>query len=441
LSAHAATQRRPVGYIDLVRTNKKFRLLWIGQIISLLGDWFDLIASAALVASLTSSGTAVGGLFVVRMLAPFIISPIAGVAADRYNRKLLLISTDIMRGIIVLGFLLVHNASDVWLVYALSALQLGLSGFFFPARNAILPDITTRNELGAANAISSTTWSVMLAFGAALGGLFAGSFGIYPAFIIDAVSFFLSAFFINQIIYQRPAALEGTDKTIMGGFRQYIDGLRYLRHHIDIFFIALHKSAISLLVSGGFQVVQVALTERVFVIGEGGGISLGLMYAAVGVGTGIGPILARRFTGDRDRSLRLAITLSYVITVVGLAMIVPLANFPIVLAGSVLRGIGGGIGWVFSTQLLLQLLPDRVRGRVFSTEFALFSLMNAVAAAVAGWMLDAEISIASIVILMTVLTIVPAVLWSLWMAFGTRAQPVGDDRSEPQVEITEEVII
>ncbi len=441
MSAQVATQQQSVGYIELVRSNKNFRLLWIGQIISLLGDWFDLIASAALVAALTRSGTAVGGLFVVRMLAPFIISPIAGVFADRYNRKSLLILSDIARGIIVLGFLLVRNASDVWLIYALSALQLGLSGFFFPARNAILPDITTRSELGSANAISSTTWSVMLAFGAALGGLFAGSVGIYPAFIIDALSFFLSAFFIRQIIYRRPAVPEGTDRTIMGGFRQYFEGLRYLRHRLDILFIALHKSAVSLLVSGGFQVVQVALTERIFVIGEGGGISLGLMYAAVGIGTGIGPILVRRFTGDRDRPLRLAITLGYIISVVGLVMIAPLANFPMVLVGSVLRGIGGGIGWVLSTQLLLQLLPDQVRGRVFSTEFALFSLMNAIAAAVAGWMLDAEISIASIVILMAVLTIVPAVLWGLWIVFGTHAQPVDSDGSETPLEVAEEVVL
>lgn len=442
MGVHAAAQQGRVGYIELVRTNRKFRLLWVGQIISLLGDWFDLIASAALVASLTGSGTAVGGLFVVRMLAPFVLSPIAGVASDRYNRKRLMIFSDITRGITVLGFLLVRSASDVWLIYALSALQLGLSAFFFPARNAILPDITTRQELGAANAISSVTWSVMLAFGAALGGLSAGIVGIYPAFLIDALSFFLSAFFISQVIYQRPAAIHGTDRTIMGGFRQYFDGLRYLRHNLDIFFIALHKAANSLFVVGGFQVVQVAITERIFVIGEGGGISLGLMYAAVGIGTGVGPILARWFTGDHDRPLRSAILISYILSVVGLLMVATLANFPVVLMGSVLRGVGGGIGWVFSTQLLLQLAPDRVRGRVFSTEFALYSLMNAVGAGVAGGMLDAQVTIMALTVLMAALTIVPTILWGLWMVFGTSAQPVGDEGSEPQpIEINEEIVV
>ncbi|MCA9904767.1 MAG: MFS transporter, partial [Anaerolineae bacterium] len=131
VTGEAGTAPARVSYVGLVRANEKFRLLWIGQIVSLLGDWFNLIASAALIAQLTESGAAVGGLFVVRMLAPFLVSPIAGVAADRYNRKWLLISTDIVRGLIVLGFLFVRDAHQIWLIYVLSALQMGLSAFFF----------------------------------------------------------------------------------------------------------------------------------------------------------------------------------------------------------------------------------------------------------------------------------------------------------------------
>ena len=135
---------KPTGYIQLLRENANFRMLWLGQIVSLFGDWFNLIASAALVATLTESGFAVGGLFVVRMLAPFLVSPIAGVVADRYSRKTVLLWTDILRGVTVFGFLLVRDASWVWLLYALTAIQLGISGFFFTARTAILPDLVDR---------------------------------------------------------------------------------------------------------------------------------------------------------------------------------------------------------------------------------------------------------------------------------------------------------
>ena len=418
MTERTAEKQTPVGYLDLIRGNSRFRNIWFGQIISLFGDWFNLIASAALISHLTSSGLAVGGLFVVRMLAPFLVSPLAGVAADRYNRKWLLIISDLSRGVIVLGFLLVRSADQAWMLYVLTAIQLAFSGFFFPARNAILPDIVARNELGAANALSSATWSVMLALGAALGGVVAGEWGIYPAFVIDSLTFFLSALFISRIFYQHDPALADSGRSIRAAFLQYVDGLRYLKHHLDISAIALHKAAISLTVNGAFQVVQVALAERVFVIGEGGGTSLGLFYAVAGVGTGLGPILARIFTGDRDKPLRGALAISYGIGIFGLAISAPLTSFWVVLFGTFLRALGGGINWVFSTQLLLQLVPDRVRGRVFSTEFAMFTLANAIGAAVGGWALDGtSFGISGMMWWMAALLIIPGVLWVVWIVF------------------------
>jgi len=212
---------------------------------------------------LTRSGLAIGGLFAGRIWAPFLCSAIAGVAADRYNGKRLLIVADITLGITVFVFLLVRDAGDVWLVYALSAFQLALSGFFFPARNSILPDITTTSELGAANTITSATWSTMLAFGAALGGLAVGVWGIYPAFVIDGLTFFLSAVFISQIIYEHTSSLSREERTILAGLRQYVEGLRYLRKNLDILFISLHKAASSLLGGGAFPVIQVIRAERI----------------------------------------------------------------------------------------------------------------------------------------------------------------------------------
>lgn len=418
MSVIASKPQEAVGYIGLVRDNEAFRLLWIGQVVSLLGDWFNLIASAALIAVLTESGAAVGGLFVVRMLAPFLVSPIAGVAADRYNRKRLLIFTDIVRGLTVLGFLFVRQPNQVWLIYALTAIQMGLSGFFFPARTAILPDITKRGELGTANALSGTTWSVMLAFGAALGGLSSGLWGIYPSFVIDAATFFISALFISRMVYRPPVALQETDKTVAAALRQYVDGLTYLRRHADILIIALHKAANALFVAGAFQVIQVIVAEQYFPIGKEGGISLGLMYAAFGVGAGVSPIVARYFTGDWDGPLRIAIALSYVVSALSLVLVATLISFPVVLIGTLLRGVGAGVIWVFSTQLLLQLVPNEVQGRVFSTEFMIFMLMNAIAAGGSGVLLDSGAMVAGLLLWLAGLTLLPAALWALWIVFA-----------------------
>jgi MFS family permease len=423
MSPTSDTQGR-AGYLELARGNADFRNLWYGQIVSLFGDWFNLIASASLVGKLTGSGLAVGSLFAVRMLAPFLISPVAGVAADRYNRKKLLILTDIIRAIVVLGFLFVRSPQQVWLLYALTAVQLAMTGVFFPTRNAILPEVVSRRELGTANALTSTTWSVMLAFGAAMGGLVAGGWGIYPAFVIDALTFLLSAVFIARVRYRPHGSSEERKGSLRDAVRQYVDGLGYLKRHPDILAIALHKAALCLFVAGAYDVIQVAVSTQIFVIGEGGGISLGILYAVVGVGSGIGPILARHFTGDRDRALRVALLVAYLMMATGLVVASTLANFGILLLGTFIRSLGGGMLWVFSTQLLLHLVPNEVRGRVFSTEFALMTLAMATSAASSGWILDqTSLGIAGLLRTMTGIALIPGLLWGLWLVFSNRSEP------------------
>ena len=416
-----------VGYLQLIRQNRLFRYLWSAQIVSLLGDWFNLIASATLIAQLTSSGAAIGGLFVIRMLAPFLISPFAGVIADRYNRKHIVMVTDISRGLIVLCFVLVQEPEHVWLVYVLTAFQSTLQGIFFPAWNSILPDITTPEELGAANALSAATWSVMLAFGAAVGGIFSGIVGVYPAFVVDAITFFVGVFILSRMPYKSLLA-ESTDKSLKAGLQQYIEGLNYLRRHFDILMIALHKGVVGLLIVGAFQVIQVTIAERYFPIGDDGSVSLGLIYLIVGIGTGLGPLVGRYWAKDQDRQLRIVILFGYVASLFGFLIVSTLASFPVVLIGSFLRGIGGGVIWVLGTQLLLQILPNEVRGRVFSTEFALYALLSAVASGSVGVAIDTSLGLSNILVFISALTIIPIILWSLWIVFGKRDTIVVDEQ-------------
>ncbi len=401
------------GYWALVRDNANFRYLWIGQIISLLGDWFNLIASAALIAELTDSGLAVGSLFVVRMLAPVLISPLSGVAADRYNRKYILIAADIGRFFTAAAFLLVRSPEHVWLLYVLSFIQLGIGGFFFPARSAILPDIVSERQLGAANALTSATWSIMLALGAALGGLVSGTWGIYPAFAIDALSFVASALVLCRIRLPSRSALAG-DKSLGAVLRQYVDGLRYLREHGEIALTALHKAALVFCFGAPLEVINVAISREVFSVGHGGALSLGMMYAAAGIGTGLGPIVGRYVVGDRLSALRWSIALGYVLAVIGLLVIATLDSLGVVLLGILVRACGSGILWVFSTQILLQTVAPHLRGRVFSTEIALSMLMSAAGASAGGYYLE-WMGIAGAVHATAALTLVPGALWVGWL--------------------------
>jgi MFS family permease len=418
---------RKVGYLELVRGNPNFRNLWFGQIISLLGDWFNLIASASLISLLTQSGLAVGGLFVVRMLSQFVSSPVGGVLADRYNRKRLLITFDLFRGVIVLGFLLVRSPSLVWLLYVLTAAQLAFSGMFFPTRNAILPDLVHSGELGAANALTSATWSMMLAFGAALGGLVAGEWGIQPSFIIDSLTFFLSAFFISRVKYQQTLDPEQDGKKFFAVLSQYSEGLKYLNRQKRVLMLALQKASITFAMNSIFQIIQVTISSQIFVLGEGGSTGLGLIYAMVGIGTGLGPIIARRFIGDQEARLRKAIAAGYLIGAIGILIVSSLHNFGIVLLGTLFRGFGSSLIWVFSTQLLLQIVPNRVRGRVFSTEYAIMTLMSAIASAAGGWIFDnTSITVSQMLQVMSVMALL---FGSSWAAIGL-LKSLPDDQTD-----------
>jgi len=405
---------KSVGYFDLLQRNPNFRWLWGGQVVSLLGDWFNLIASAILITELTGSGLALGVLFTIRMLAPFVMAPIAGICADRYNRKHLLIITDLARAVIVIGFLFVRDASDIWLLYALTILLFGVSGFFSPARSAILPDLTSPQELGTANTLGAATWSVMLAVGAAIGGITTGLFGSQTAFIIDGCTFALSAGLLLKIRLPSSSA-----ETAATPGRAKLTALRYMLQHPDILFIALHKAAISLLLSSGIQVILVEIAKNYFVIGVGGALSLGMMYCMNGVGSGIGPILARRWTGDRDKPLRVSISFGYVISAIGIAIMAPVSNLGTVLFGGFVRSIGGGITWVFSTQLLLQRAPNEIRGRIFGTEFALFTLMGGTSSLITGALMD-RFQLQVILSGMGALTLIPALLWWFWQRHHSR---------------------
>jgi len=132
---------KQVGYVDLLRRNRSFRQLWLGQVVSQMGDWFDTLALYTLILQLTGSGRDVGLLLVARFVPSFFFGPISGVIADRFSRRQIMIISDILRAFVVLGFLFVRRADQLWIIYVLTVLQLGLSTFFEPAKTAAIPSI------------------------------------------------------------------------------------------------------------------------------------------------------------------------------------------------------------------------------------------------------------------------------------------------------------
>lgn len=372
-------------YVALLQRNPNFRNLWLARVVSNLGDWFNLLASATLIASLSGAGTAISFLFLARFLPLFFMSPFAGVLADRFDRRKLMIATDLLRAVTVLSFLFVDRPERIWLLYVLTALQFVFSAVFTPAQQAYLPAVVDKEDLVTANALDSLTWSTMLAIGALLGGLATAFLGVQTAFILDALTFVVAAWFVARVpVVSRGGAQQaGSKSTVRSGLFEIVEGMRYLWGQPVLLIFALVKAGGSL-VWGGINVLEIPLAEQAFPLNGNGTLSLGLIYAAVGIGTGFGPIIARAWLGDSYASLLKAITIGYVAMTLGIFGLALAPNLGWVLAATTVRGIGTGLIWVFSAVLLQILIPNRLRGRVFAFEFAALTLTQSASTLWAG---------------------------------------------------------
>ena len=379
-------------YLSLLRHNKDYRYLWLGNVVSQLGDWFNLIAAAELITELNDSGVAISYLFLTRFLPLFLFSPLAGVLADRYNRRNLMVISDVLRAIVVLGFLVVGITGQIWLFYLLTIIQFALSALFTPARSAVVAMVVARRELVTANALDSFTWSTMLALGAFLGGVVAAVFGAETAFVLDALTFVLSAWFISRIVL-KVAVHEGAEQS-QGGWLDFVDGFRYLWARPYLLILSLIKATGSL-VWGAVNVLEVSFADNVFPltlfplaaalrIEDGGTASLGIIYVVSGLGTGLGPLFMRRALGSRPPRLILGATIGMVLVAAGIWGLGTASTFGLFLLATLVRTVGSGTMWVFSAVLLQIVVPDRYRGRVFAFEFAMLTLTQSISILLAG---------------------------------------------------------
>jgi len=385
-------------YIDLLRRNQNFRYLWWGNVVSLLGDWFNLIASAALVTELTNSGVAISYLFLVRFLPQFLFSPLAGVIADRYDRRKIMIVADLLRAVTVLGFLLIRSADQLWLFYLLTATQFMLSAMFVPARAAALANVVAQKDLVTANALDSFTWSTMLALGSFLGGVIAALFGNQTAFVMDALTFILSAWLIGRIVMPKREKISASSSA--GGWLEFVGGMRYLWLYPFLLVISLVKAAGSF-VWGAINVLEITYADHVYPLSNvaffskwlsienGGTATLGLIYVAAGLGTGLGPLLMRRLLGDATKRLMVGITIGFFLTAGGILLLGFVTSLRAFLGATFVRTFGTGTIWVFSAVLLQIMVPDEVKGRVFGFEFAALTLTESLSVLAAGYAQDA----------------------------------------------------
>jgi MFS family permease len=356
------------GFLHLLRSNRNYRALWTAQVVSEVGDNFNNIAVFALVMKQTHSGLAVGGVMLARAVGILLAGPIAGVVLDRFDRRRIMVASDLVRSLIALAFLLTIHERNVGLLLFLSGLLMFASPFFTSGRASILPLITTRDELHTANSLTQTTAWTSVALGSFLGGAISSWFGFHVAFVFNALSFLFSAFFIGRM--RAPAANGFTavrsaiEQRPRHPLQDYVDGLRYIRSVPLLFALALVGVGWA---SGGgaAQILFSLFGEVVFNRGAAG---IGEVWGCAGVGLILGGILAntwgRRLTFERYKWL---VVLCFAIHGGSYILFSLSRSYALALFFIGLSRLSIAVNNVLNMTQVLRHTPDAYRGRVTST--------------------------------------------------------------------------
>lgn len=402
--------------LALLRTNRGYRLLWLAQAVSLSGDWFTLIALAVLVARGShGSGLAVSGLVLVQLLPGVLIGPGSGVLADRFDRRRLLVMSDLARsGLVLLIIPAAISGSLPW-VYALAFLHFTVSTVFEPTRSALVPRLVEPRELVTASTVGTVTWSVMAAVGGMVGGTILSFVGITGAFVLDALTFLGSAALITAIPAAAAAARPGRGDHATG--TSFRDGLRYLGQHKVTGATLLVKGINGIAVADAFLVIY---ATRLFPLGADGARSVGLLWACFGVGAVLGPLLLNAVNDGSVRRMRRLIVAASAFLSGGLFLLAWAPSLAWAGLAIVLRGMGGAANWTYSTIILQKIVPDRLQGRLFALDLANAFLLAMVFSVLWGSMMD-RAGVRPAVLSAAAFTLVPLLVWSFglkWMERG-----------------------
>jgi MFS family permease len=355
-------------FLNLLRHNRNYRNTWIGQVVSEIGDHFNNIAVFSLAVSETRSGLVVSGVMLSRAIPAMLIGPVAGVVLDRFNRKTIMIASDLIRAVVAALFILTIHRHDTWLLYVLSGLLMLASPFFTSGRAAILPSIATRDELHTANSLTQTTQWTTLTIGTFLGGTSVMAFGYHWAFAGNAASFLVSAFCISRLFLPgrgfRPPRAALTGAEVVRPWRDYREGLGYMKSVPLI--LGLLMINIGWATGGGAaQILFSVFGEIVFNRGPAG---LGMVWGFAGIGLLIGGAIAHA-AGRRMsfRNYKRIISICYVVHGGSYILFSQARQFPWALFFIALSRAGVGVSSVLNMSQLLRIVPNAFRGRVFST--------------------------------------------------------------------------
>ncbi len=421
-------------FVQLLRQNRNYRYTWIGQVVSEIGDHFNNIAVFSLAMETTHSGLVVSGVMLSRAFPAVMAGPLAGVILNRFDRKRIMIASDLVRTVVALAFVLTVRHPSTSLLYGLSAILMFASPFFTSGRTAILPTITNREELHTANSLTQTTQWTTITVGTMVAGLSAASLGYQWAFVLNSLSFLASAICIWQLrvagsFRAKREAL--TEEQVVRPWHEYKEGLRYMRSSPLILGIAL--VGVGWATGGGAaQILFTLFGEQVFNRGPAG---IGIIWSFAGlgllIGGGFGHYMGKRLSfGNYKRT----ISICYVIHGGAYVLFSQMPRFGAALFFIALSRAGTAVSSVLNTSQLLRHVPDEFRGRVFSTTESLVwstMILSMTAAGIASQYHSPR----TIGLVAGILSSTTAIFWA-WANWAGKLPPAVELTPEPEeVEI------
>jgi len=403
-----------IGYLQLLRSNPNYRSLWLASVISMLGEWFNTIALFFLILEYTGSEFLLGFLFTVRMISFAIFQPFIGLLADRYNRKIMMVVTNVVQVFLALGFILVDSASDILWMIALSGLMMLLHGAYMTAERAAIPNVVSPEHLTTANALDAASWSTALCIGALLGGIVVSNWGTDAAFIIDSITFAIATILLIPVKIQQNVGEDMKTPLFKTAFSNIKRGWLRVYTESRLLRIVFAKSSWNIAggaLAGVFLVLLGAETD-----GYGAAMGFGIFFFARGLGTGLGPIIARNVLKDESKwpgligKLVVVSGTFYILVSLTLEINLLLTVILILLAHA-----ASGANWVLSTILTQRWVEDEMRGRVFSIDMLFMSIAFSISTSVAGYLVENyNLGIADGILFFGSMMVLSGILFTLW---------------------------
>jgi MFS family permease len=355
-------------FFQLLRQNRNYRYTWMGQIVSEIGDQFNNIAVFSLAMALTRSGLVVTGIMLARAVPAVTVGPLAGVLLDRFDRKQIMITSDLVRAVVALGFILAVEHRASWMLYLFSALLMVASPFFTAGRSAILPTIASADELHTANSLTQTTQWTTLTVGTFLGATVV-AIGYKWAFVFNALSFVFSAWAIWHLHAPKGKGFRSerkdlTEADVVRPWNEYREGLRYMRSVPLVLAIAL--LAVGWATGGG--AAQILFTLFGEVVFNGGAAGIGVIWGCAGIGLLIGGGLAN-WLGPRlsFSTYKRLVFINYLVHGGAYVLFSQAKRFELALVFIMLSRASIAINSVLNYSYLLRTVSNQYRGRVFAT--------------------------------------------------------------------------